>query len=208
MPTISFVQCKGGAGKTTAAEAISYALALNQTPVEVLDMDANAYMAGWVGEHCKHMPNIKTILTAGSSVESNVVRVIDTEGRSIGHVYDIIYAMPEVDLFIIPCNPHVKAEINSATATANAVAEARPKAKVRILWNRVYVGARGGESAQAAQQDILSELAKKLKIRALKSAIPDSRAFHAFGTSGWQALRNEHQQIFHRLAFELFGIIF
>jgi hypothetical protein len=209
MPTIAFIQAKGGPGKTTAALAISCGLALNQTPVEFVDMDSNNQAGEWLTRHGGEGSRIMLIQTADTPVEAGVFRVIDTEGRSVAHFHGVITALPQqVDLFVVPCNPNSDKELAGAQATIATTLAARPRADIRILWNRVRIGARASEAAQTAQREFLVATAKKLKVRALRSAFPSSYAFDDFGREGWGAFRSEHALIMHQIVHELYGILF
>lgn len=106
MPVISFIQPKGGAGKSTAALVFATTLAA-KVPVTIIDADERAPLYKWAQRGSAH-PNIKCI---SHTDEKSLLDVIDDAARASKFVIvdtegtanlGAAYAVGASDLVVIP----------------------------------------------------------------------------------------------------------
>lgn len=199
MPTIAFIQGKGGTSKTTDAVLIAYALARKGAGLQigVCDLDHNSGATNWLTAHPHEL--IKLLLTADDDDGGVDLRLIDTEGRSRVE-QSLTYLPKNVDLFIVPCGP-ARLEINGAKTTVGVLKERRPQATIRLLWTRVT------KSANNSQPAVLAAHAKEIGAPAFRGVISRSTKYEDAQEQGWAALGTPHREEIEGIAIETLALL-
>ena len=186
---IAFLAKKGGAGKTTSSLIVAEALRQAGNHVALQDFD-------------KQGSSTKSIRYARSEVEIAVPKnqytyiVFDTP-PNLEHAASLV-AVQQADVVIIVTGQTVVDfwEVSEAVEFAE---KTNPRAAVRVLINRVKTGtvlARSLEDSVAA-----------LKVKALKTQIPDRQVFaHFVGGGGWNVLDRSAQALAGKLALEIVSL--
>lgn len=198
MPTIAFIQAKGGSGKTTTAVLVAYALARKGAGlmIGICDLDINQGATNWLRDQPHEMISMLPVANEQEDVD---LRIIDTEGRS--RVEQSLTVLPRnVSLFIVPCGPS-KLEVEAATTAVEAVAQKRPGAAIRLLWNRV------NPVALNSRPEALSANAKTIGVPALRGHITRSTAFENAREEGWRALESHHRDQIEGVAIEILALL-
>jgi cellulose biosynthesis protein BcsQ len=196
--TIAFVQSKGGVGKTTASVLLASTLSrMDIGRIGFMDLDSRNDASRWLaglGEN---------IILGKSEVD---VRVIDTEGVSI--IGKVIQTLPDgVNLFVVPCGSS-EGEVVGAMQTVECIRAARPRGKIRILWNGVRYGAAASEERREQQRADFERRSARIKATALLNTLPRSEVINGLaGVGSWDSLRREHKEAFIRLASEILGVV-
>ena len=186
---IAFIAKKGGAGKTTSSLLVAEALRQAGNNVALQDFD-------------KQGSSTKSIRHSGSEVAIAVPKslytyiVFDTP-PNLEHAASLV-AVQEAEIIIVVTGPTV-VEFWEVSEAVEFAEKTNPKAAVRVLVNRVKTGtilARSIEDSVAA-----------LKIKALKTQIPDRQVFaHFVGGGGWDVLDRSAQAIAGKLALEIVSL--
>jgi len=186
---IAFLAKKGGAGKTTSSLLVAEALRQAGNHVALQDFD-------------KQGSSTKSIRHSGSEVEIALPKnqytyiVFDTP-PNLEHAASLV-AVQQADVVIVVTGQTIVDfwEVGEAVAFAE---KTNPKAAVRVLINKVKTGtilARSVEDSVAA-----------LKIKALKTQIPDRQVFaHFVGGGGWNVLDRSAQALGGKLALEIVSL--
>lgn len=166
---ISFIQVKGGAGKSTIATNIAGMISANKR-VALIDCDLpQATSASWAAIRDGNI----TTVTASSHVE-----LIDhvTELQE-NHDYIVIDAPPRIaeitkaaiilsDLCLVPLGastPEIWSTVD-LLETVEAAKERKADIDVRIIWNRF-------RAATKSAQELSAAATEQLKLKALKSKL-------------------------------------
>ncbi len=186
---IAFIAKKGGAGKTTSSLLVAEALRQAGNHVALQDFD-------------KQGSSTKSIRHSHSEVEIAVPKsqytyiVFDTP-PNLEHAASLV-AVQQADVIIVVTGQTVVDfwEVSEAVEFAE---KTNPRAAVRVLINRVKSGtilARSVDDSVAA-----------LKIKALKTQIPDRQVFaHFVGGGGWNVLDRSAQALAGKLALEIVSL--
>jgi chromosome partitioning protein len=186
---IAFLAKKGGAGKTTSSLLVAEALRQAGNHVALQDFD-------------KQGSNTKSILHSGSEVEIAVPKnqytyiVFDTP-PNLEHAASLV-AVQQADVIIIVTGQTIVDfwEVSEAVEFAE---KTNPRAAVRVLINRVKTGTILGRS--------VGDSITALKIKALKTQIPDRQVFaHFVGGGGWNVLDRSAQALAGKLALEIVSL--
>ena len=180
MPTIAFIQPKGGAGKSTSALILATTLAQGASVI-VIDADPNAPMAKWV-QRGEGMPKLQVIQPKAEDSILDLIDdaekkaafvIIDTEGTA-----NILaaHASAVADLVIIPSQGSALDQDNAAAAIRLIRDEARKLKRPiahAVLWTRVpaAIKTRGMKSAE--------EQLSAHSIDVFQTAIIEREAFRA-----------------------------
>ncbi len=186
---IAFLAKKGGAGKSTSSLLVSEALRQAGNHVALQDFD-------------KQGSSTKSIRHSGSEVEIAVPKskytyiVFDTP-PNLEHAASLV-AVQQADVIIVVTGQTVVDlwEVNEAVEFAE---KTNARAAVRVLINRVKSGTILARS--------VDDSVKALKIKALKTQIPDRQVFaHFVGGGGWNVLDRSAQALAGRLALEIVSL--
>lgn len=186
---IAFLAKKGGAGKTTSSLLVAEALRQAGNHVALQDFD-------------KQGSSSKSIRSSGSEVEIAVPKnqytyiVFDTP-PNLEHAASLV-AVKQADVIIVVTGQTVVDlwEVGEAVAFAE---KTNPSAHVRVLVNRVKTGTILARSVE----DSLAHL----KIKALKTQLPDRQGFaHFVGGGGWNVLDRTAQALAGKLALEIVSL--
>jgi chromosome partitioning protein len=186
---IAFLAKKGGAGKTTSSLLVAEALRQAGNHVAVHDFD-------------KQGSSTKSIRYSGSQVElavpnSEYTYIIFDTPPNLEHATTQL-AVKEADVVIVVTGQTVVDFWEVAEAVAFAE-KTNPKAVVRVLVNRVKSGTILARS--------VDESVATLKIKALKTQIPDRQGFaHFVGGGGWTVLDRAAQVLAGKLALEVVSL--
>jgi chromosome partitioning protein len=186
---IAFLAKKGGAGKTTSSLLVAEALRQAGNHVAVHDFD-------------KQGSSTKSIHFSGSQVEIAVPKseyayiVFDTP-PNLEHPATLL-AVRESDVIIIVTGQQVVDFWEVAEAVSFAE-KTNPRALVRVLVNKVKTGT---ILARSVDESIAA-----LKVKALKTQIPDRQVFaHFVGGGGWNVLDRSAQGLAGKLALEVVSL--
>jgi cellulose biosynthesis protein BcsQ len=186
---IAFLAKKGGAGKTTCSLLMAEALRQAGNHVALQDFD-------------KQGSSTKSLRHSGSEVEIAVPKsqytyiVFDTP-PNLEHAASLL-AVQQADVIIVVTGQTVVDlwEVNEAVDFAE---KTNPRAAVRVLVNRVKSGTILARS--------VDETIGALKIRALRTQIPDRQVFaHFVGGGGWSVLDRAAQALAGKLALEIVSL--
>jgi cellulose biosynthesis protein BcsQ len=186
---IAFLAKKGGAGKTTCSLLMAEALRQAGNHVALQDFD-------------KQGSSTKSLRHSGSEVEIAVPKsqytyiVFDTP-PNLEHAASLL-AVQQADVIIVVTGQTVVDlwEVNEAVDFAE---KTNPRAAVRVLVNRVKSGTILARS--------VDETIGALKIRALRTQIPDRQVFaHFVGGGGWSVLDRTAQALAGKLALEIVSL--
>lgn len=162
MPTISFVNPKGGAGKSTSALLLAQALAKDGAKVNIVDADPLAWVTDWSRKPGR--PDNLTVIPC--SIESDIVQVIE-EARSTA-LYTIIdlegttsirgtNAVAMSDLAIIPLqNSYMEA--NAAAKTMAMIRSQGASLKIDTPFALLFARVRSTAISTTSQRNIEQEL--------------------------------------------------
>ena len=186
---IAFLAKKGGAGKTTSSLLVAEALRQAGNHVALQDFD-------------KQGSSTKSIRHSGSEVEIAVPKnqytyiVFDTP-PNLEHSASLV-AVQQADVVIIVTGQTV-VDFWEVTEAVEFAEKTNPKAAVRVLINRVKTGTILARSVE--------ESVSALKIKALKTQIPDRQVFaHFVGGGGWNVLDRAAQALAGKLALEIVSL--
>jgi len=160
MPTISFIQPKGGAGKSTSALILAAELAKG-AQVIVIDADPNAPIAKWFSRGGKGASNLEIVQAGKEDSIFDLVEeaekkaafvIVDTEG-----VADLqaAYAVSASDFVIIPSQGSALDQDNAAKAIKliqDQERQLRRKIPHAVLFTRVNAAIRSRGMAAAESQ--------------------------------------------------------
>ena len=149
MRTLSIINQKGGAGKTTLALHLAVAWSLSGRNTAVLDLDPQASAAKWSDRRDSELP---VVLSAHASRLDHEMKRI----KQMGGEVLVLDTAPRLDsaaleaakvsgLVVVPCRP----AILDLEAVANTLDLVRTTGKPAIVVMN-SVGVRGGEAAEAA----------------------------------------------------------
>lgn len=186
---IAFLAKKGGAGKTTSGLLVAEALRQAGNHVALQDFD-------------KQGSSTKSLKYSGSEVEiavpkSQYTYIIFDTPPNLEHAASLV-AVQQADVVIVVTGQSVVDlwEVNEAVDFAG---KTNPRAAVRVLVNRVKSGTILARSVE--------ESIKALKIKALKTQVPDRQAFaHFVGGGGWAVLDRAAQALAGKLALEIVSL--
>jgi chromosome partitioning protein len=186
---IAFLAKKGGAGKTTSSLLVAEALRQAGNHVAVHDFD-------------KQGSSTKSILKSHSEVEiavpnSEYTYIIFDTPPNLEHATTLL-AVKEADVVIVVTGQTVVDFWEIAEAVTFAE-KTNPKAVVRVLVNRVKAGTILARSVE--------ESVGALKVKTLKTQIPDRQVFaHFVGGGGRRVLDRTAQVLAGKLALEVVSL--
>ena len=186
---IAFLAKKGGAGKTTSSLLVAEALRQAGNHVALQDFD-------------KQGSSTKSIHYSKSEVEIAIPKsrytyiVFDTP-PNLEHAATQV-AVKQADVIIVVTGQTV-VDFWEVAEAVDFAEKTNPRAVVRVLVNRVKSGTILARSVE--------ESVSTLKIKALKTQVPDRQVFaHFVGGGGWNVLDRAAQALAGKLALEIVSL--
>jgi len=189
---ISFLNQKGGVGKSTASILIASALHQAGYGVALDDCDPQGSLSFW-------SKSVGQIPAVGEITKPEVV-ICDTPGRldladaaSVDKIRPII---EKSDRLIIVSEKSLFSTHASVPMVEMVKRFKKPKAKAAILFNKVRVGTVVGKQDE-------SELAVELGLPALKNSLPLAAPYEMMQVSRFSTVPSSHRELVLNLALEI-----
>ncbi len=181
---ISFINGKGGAGKTTTAILVAMALREAGHEAAVRDLDPQRTATRWLGESPE-------LLDAAAPIQ-----LLDTPPRLESAT--VADAIRESDAVIVVSRPS-PCDLFTSQDTAALVSKLRALDKTRLLFTNVRektILARG-----------LDQTAKEIGIKPLKVHLQLREAYQHAVLAGWKALTQEAREEVGRVALAIVTVL-
>lgn len=181
---ISFINGKGGAGKTTTAILVAMALREAGHAAAVRDLDPQQTATRWLADNPE-------LLDPAAPIQ-----LLDTPPRL--ESADVAQAIRDADTVIVVSRPS-PCDLFTSQDTATLIAKLNALEKTRLLFTNVREGtilARG-----------LEQTAKEIGIKPLKVHLQLREAYQHAVLAGWKALTQEAREEAGRVALAIVTVL-
>lgn len=198
MKKLMVAQSKGGAGKSTVAVNLAYALVTAGMKVDLLDLDfAQGTASTWIQTAAKRNAEAASI-TLGTPTPETTLQIIDTEGKSAFEDY-MRTNPPVADLYLIPVQPN-SLEAPIAAKTAAIIHKYRPDASIRLVFNQVEVG--------TVASQMLDDIVASCGVERLAGAVHRRMAYQYAAAKGFSGFSAKERDEWRGLALQIVALLF